>query len=141
MNHKGFTFIEVLIGILLIGIVAITTLPIISLSFNNFSNLKYRMEMSYIGEMVIEKIKSFDVNSPEGEYIFDVNINDMILKFRENNSVKITIKNQDNNGKPYCEIFKIDKGENLWEVIVKVYSNNQGGRVKSESFKTYIPRK
>ena len=58
MDRKGFTLVEVLIGLSLLGLVSVTILPIISSSMMNLNKNNIRMEMNYLGETVIERIKA-----------------------------------------------------------------------------------
>lgn len=57
-TRTGFILAEVILGLFFMGLFSITFLPLIGYSFNNIKNIRYRDEMNYIGEMVVEKIMS-----------------------------------------------------------------------------------
>lgn len=61
MKNKGFSLVEIIIGISLIGIISVFTFSIISFTLNGFSAVREKNTMIHIGEMVIEKLK---VNDP-----------------------------------------------------------------------------
>ena len=58
MKLKGYILMEIIMGIFLVGIFAMMVFPLITFSFNNINRIKHRDEMNYIGEMVVEKVKS-----------------------------------------------------------------------------------
>lgn len=58
MKLKGFILMEIIMGIFLVGIFVMMVSPLITFSFNNINRIKNRDEMNYIGEMVVEKVKS-----------------------------------------------------------------------------------
>lgn len=57
-TRTGFILAEVILGLFFMGLFSITFLSLIGYSFNNIKNIRYRDEMNYIGEMVVEKIMS-----------------------------------------------------------------------------------
>ena len=57
-KRKGITLVEVIITMALIGIISIFTSSIISTSLRQFERISHIMEMNYIGEMIIEKLKT-----------------------------------------------------------------------------------
>lgn len=58
MKRKGFILFEIIIGLFFLGILAVSILPLLGFSFNTIRNIRYKDEMNYIGEMVVEKLKS-----------------------------------------------------------------------------------
>ncbi len=58
MKRKGFILFEIIIGLCFLGILSVVILPSLGFSFNTVRSIRYRDEMNYIGEMVVEKLKS-----------------------------------------------------------------------------------
>jgi 5-methylthioribose kinase len=125
----------------LLGIIAVTVLPTISSVYNNFNILKDKMEMIYIGEMVVEKIKAFNDDYLEDDYIFDMKLHHLIEELRLNDSVKITLPREDKEFDYYCTILKNGDHSDIWELHVTVYPKEEESRLKNVEYKVYLPKK
>ena len=141
MIKKGFTLVESILGLFLLALIAVTVLPIISSSFIRLRNNKLRMEMIYIGEMAVEKIKAFDKDKASYDFIYDTDIVELIELFRAHNSVEVTIPKKESNEKYYLKIEKNQKSDLLWMISIFVYHNIEGSSVGDVEYNTYLPQK
>lgn len=141
MKKKGFTLIEVLLGLCLLGLISVTTLPILTTSLLNINKSKIKLEMNYIGEMSIERIKSFDKESPSEPYIFDKKVREIIEEFEDPGTSEVTL-GQERNGENYrLKIIKEERNNRLWEIGVYVYHDKERGSLNHVEYKTYILKK
>ena len=79
MTNKGFALIEIIVGMFLLGIISSFTFATLSMSTRGFNKIGHRNEMNYIGEMVIEKLKTEVVDLEDisgGISITDLNFSD-----------------------------------------------------------------
>ncbi|MCQ4921611.1 type II secretion system GspH family protein [Tissierella carlieri] len=141
MGKKGFTLVETVLGLFLLGLIAVTVLPIINSSFIRLRNNKLRMEMIYIGEMSVEKIKAFDKDKASYDFIYDTDIVELIELFRAHNSVEVTIPKKESSEKYYLKIKKNQKSDLLWMISIFVYHNIEGSSVGHVEYNTYLPQK
>lgn len=141
MNKKGFTLIETIMGLFLLGLIAIAILPMVNSSFIKLKNQKTKMEMIYIGEMAIEKIKAFNEDSTYQEYIYDTNVFELIELFRLNKSIETIIPNKENSERYSLKIIKNQKSDSLWMISIFVYHNIEGGSIDHVEYNAYLPQK
>lgn len=135
---KGFTLIEVMLGLFLLGLITVSVLPITNGAFFNLQKQKNSYDMVYAAEMIIEKLKAYDGNSSSKSYIFDVEISQIIEEFRGNNYVEV---NFDEEEYEYpIKLIKNDKSDLLWTIMVLVY-NRDGGKSEFVELKAYITKK
>lgn len=113
MKKKGFVLLDVIIGLFFIGLLSTVFLPILTSSLNNFNKVKNKNDMNYIGEMVVEKLKT---SSSE---ILD------ILDELDNNGEVNYVDDDFNTEKYNCKITKINNSDSLLEFNVKVNLKNQ----------------
>lgn len=139
VKKNGFTLIEAIIGLGLLGIISVTILPIINISFMNLKNHNIKMEMNYIGETVVERIKAFDENDME-LYLYDTKISDIIDKFNLSNTSNFKLYKNDE--EPFLiEIKKENHSDNMWKVDVYIYHDKEGSNINHVEYKTYLPQK
>lgn len=138
MNKEGFSLIDVIIGLFLLGLMSVTILPIISSSFINLSRNNIKMEMNYIGEMAIERIKAFNEGSPSNMHIYDVDMIEIIDLFRTNDTIQITLPREDSGEKYLLKINKDQQSDNLWKITVYVYHNKEGSNINNVEYKAYL---
>ncbi|WMM26934.1 prepilin-type N-terminal cleavage/methylation domain-containing protein [Tissierella sp. MB52-C2] len=141
MKRKGFTLIEVIMGLFLLGLIAATILPKINISHLRLSNQNIKMEMIHMGEMVIERIKAFKEDSSEPISIYNVKIEDLIEEFKKDKIVEIILPKDKNSEKYSLKIIKDEKFDNLWLLSVYVYHNKEGKVLDYVEFKGYMPKK
>ncbi len=139
MKRSGFTLIEVMLSLFLLGLISIILLPSIQGSFNNGARNKDKSEMIYLGESSLEKLKAFNGSSSD-MYIYDMSVEDIINSFRESKKVDIVLPISKNSEKYIIGISKDIKCDNLWVVNVNVFYNPKE-RDQNVNFKAYLPKK
>lgn len=135
---RGFTLIETIMGLFLLGLITVTVLPMTTGAFYNLNKQKTRYEMVYMGEMVVEKIKAYDFETENKLFIYDVEIGQIIQEFRGNDYVEIDLDKKDYEYP--IRIRKEDKSDLLWCLTVLVY-NGDGGKLDNVELKAYLPKK
>lgn len=113
MKNKGFILLEIMVGLFLIGLISMTCLPILNLSKCNFNKIKEKNEMIYIGEMVIEKLKTKD------------EISLSFLRELESHEIVEYTDNDIDSDKYICTINKISDNGKFIEIRVKVSKIDQ----------------
>lgn len=140
MERKGFTLIEVLIGIFILGLISVTFLPLIGnsakLSSENFQGI----EMDYLGEMIIEKLKAFEYDSSTSTYICETSVEEIVdlLKLEKTSNASFTFKGE--HGDYSVLIEKSQRSSSLWEILVSIKDIEEGDK-KSVKFKAFLPSK
>ncbi|NLL81612.1 MAG: type II secretion system protein [Tissierellia bacterium] len=128
MKRRGFTLIEVIVAMCLLGMVSVFTCTTLSMTVSEFNKIRCRNEMNYIGEMVIEKLKTEDA------YVKEV-----LEKVDELGQTNFVDEGFDSD-KYIVTIFK-DYGSNkLLEISVKILHNYQEKEPIYVDFKAAIPR-
>lgn len=113
MKKNGFTFIECILAIGILSIIAISILPIIDTSFSQFSNIEVKNELRNVAQSTIEILKSN--NSLSYELIDELKTT-ALVEVREDYMEKNYM----------CTIKKLYESDRLMEVeVTAVYSNNK----------------
>lgn len=141
MKKNGFTLVEVLLGLFLLGLISVTVLPIVTSSLMNIGKSKIKMELNYIGEMAIERIKSYNEESATELYIFDKKVSEIVELFRKPGSIELSIS-QNKGGERYLlKIIKDQRTDILWKISVYVYHDEEGSNLDHVEYKTYFLKK
>lgn len=128
MDNKGFTLIETLVGLFLLGLIVITCLPIMNSGLYNINLAKEKALMVLEVESIVEKIKAYDCMESD-EYIFDMKLDDLVETLSDSAEITINLPLKDNSNFKYsCKIHKKNRGEELWELHVYL-SHNQNTRI------------
>lgn len=141
MTKKGFTLIEAIIGISLIGLIAVTVLPIINSSHKRIRLQKNKAEMIYIGESIIEKIKAYEFEKSMDILISDVNLTEIITLFKEMENVEITLHQNVNNSDYEIKIRKENNYNRLWTISVNVSEKGEGENNRQITYEALVPEK
>ena len=141
MERRGFTLVEVLLGLFLLGLISVTVLPIVTSSLMNISKSKIKMEMNYVGEMAIERIKAYNEESSRDLYIFDKKVSEIVEYFRIPGPGEISISEKMDNGKYLLKIVKDQRSDVLWKISVYVYHDEKGSNLNHVEYKTYFLEK
>lgn len=107
MKKDGFSFIECILAIGILSIIAISILPMIDASFNQFANITVKNELRNVAQSTIEILKSQDQLSDE--LLFELETNDCI-------EVETDYMEKDYQ----CTVNKLYNSEHLIEVEVRV---------------------
>lgn len=132
MNIKGFLLIEVLMGLFLLGLIAVTCLPILSTASHNLKLTKDRIDMLFTAESIIEQIKSFDYNwIREDEYLYDMQLIELIERLEEDDfvTIRLPLDIETTNSRYLCIISKENYSEDLWKIEVEVTSFEEEKRI------------
>lgn len=141
MGKRGFTLIETLMGLSLLGLIAVIILPIINSSFTILNNHNLKLDMMYVGEMTIEKIKAFDIDKGSNDSIYDIQVSEIIALFKSAQTVEITMPRKQSSEKYYIKIIKEHKSDGLWKINVCVYQRIEEGSTSHVEYKAYLPEK
>lgn len=126
-NRKGSMLIQIVIALFFLGIMSITFLPILTSSIKSFQRIKLQNEMIFIGEMIIEKIKSEAAK-----------VSDISTQIELND--KINYEDEDFDCDRFnCYIHKIESSSDILEFSVRVENKNDGSSEYIE-FKASIPK-
>lgn len=112
MKRNGFAFLDVIVGIFIIGLIIVTILPTLGLTQKFFTNHKRTSHMIYLSELTIEKLIVKDDNSV------------LFLKELEVNKESVYPYLDD---KEYTSTVKL-LGENsyIWNLLVTVKESKGG---------------
>lgn len=138
MEKKGFTLVEVIISLFLLGLLTITIFPILETSVAMVDKNNVKLEMIYIGEMTIEKLKAFKEDNKEDLFIYDMKVKDIIDLFSKSEEVSLTISTGDTK-KYKIQISKKEKNEKLWIIYVLV-SHTKGEKYEDVEYKAFLPK-
>lgn len=137
---KGFTLVELLLGLCLLSLISIVVAPSINSSLELFNNHFKKLDMIYLGEMTIEKLKAFNPDVHKTTYIYDTKVEDIIYLFRLEERAKVVLKSEDEYKDYTITINKEEKDNKLWKVLVSVdYIRGRGKKVVE--YKSYLPAK
>ena len=128
MKNKGYSLIEIIISLFFIGLLSTIFVPILTISARNLSVVKDKNEMNYIGEMVLEKLKTATEE-----------IQRTIKELDSIGEVNYIDEDFDTN-KYICTIKKTYSSLGLIEIIVRVELIDQENNIYVE-YKGSIPKK
>lgn len=141
MYRKGFTLMETILGLFILGLIGITTLTIVNSSFISLRNQEIKLEMMYIGEMAIERIKAYKEENDTDLFIYDLSVSDLIQSFRLNDSFEVNLNNIGKNEEFSLKIIKSEKSSSVWILSVYVYCHKEGSNISNVEYKAYLPKK
>ena len=140
MRNKGFTLVETILGLFLLGLVTITIFPIIQGSYGKSYRNNVKLQMMNTAEMTIERLKAFNRSSTEDLYICNTKVSDIIDDFSSKGDTTLTLLEKIDDENYSVEIKKTDKNEKLWRVRVKV-SCIKGEKYEDIIYKALISKK
>ena len=129
MKRKGFSLIELIVGIFLIGLVTIVALPIIQNSYMNYSRVKERQHMLYLCEMVVERLR-----------VKDNNLNDIFIELETNNEILLESIGTTDLGKYKCSLSKTKETDFFINLDVRIYIDNEMESSQYVEYKTAIKK-
>ena len=138
MKRSGFTLIEAIMGLCLLGLISLTVLPIIATS-SKLSNTNVKeTEMAYLGEMIIENLKAFKSDSGTTTYICNMKLEEIIDLFKNQGSSNIKLNFDGKYEKYNVSIEKTDKSKRLWELLISIDYAKEGD-IRGVSYKAFMP--
>lgn len=141
MNKKGFILIEVIVGLVLLAIVAMTCLPIFMTAKSSLTRAKDKTQMIFIAESTIEQIAAFNPNYiDEDEYLFDIQPQELIniLKLEPLVRLELPLDLENEEFNYSCIIIKEEKFKGIWEIEVEVFLKKERDK-NNVNIKVYIP--
>lgn len=141
MDNRGFTLIEVILALFLLGVIAVTFLPLANTALENLRLINERDNMILLAESIMEQIKNFKFESSENAYIFDMNIADIINRFCETDEMNILLPiHRENSQWNYtCNIYKNNFNERLWNITVTISYDGEK-RIKDVVLQAYMEK-
>ena len=67
--RRGFTLIETIMGLFLLGLITVIVLPLVNGNLDNLFKQRVKAQMVYTGEMVVEMLKAYDEETSTVIYI------------------------------------------------------------------------
>lgn len=129
MERKGYSLIDILVGLFILGLGVATTIPIINTCFNNLNRVEIKSEMIYIAESVIENIKG---NTEEYIEIFE--------DLEEEGEAIFNQLDQEDLQKYECKIINMGNKEYTWDIKVIVVSLNNSIEVSDVGLRATFPK-
>jgi len=141
MDNRGFTLIEVILALFLLGVIAVTFLPLANTALENLRLINERDNMILLAESIMEQIKNFKFESSENGYIFDMNIADIINRFCETDEMNILlpIHGENSQWNYTCNIYKNNFNERLWNITVTISYDGEK-RIKDVVLQAYMEK-
>lgn len=141
MNNKGFTLIEAILGLSLLGIIVVTLLPLINATLENINKSNERMHMVLLAESIMEQIKYFKYDNYQDTYILDVSIADLVGWLSNSDNVNINLpKDKESLKFSYeCDIYKTSINDKLWHIKIVICSNREK-RIRDVVFQAVIEK-
>ena len=141
MGKKGFLLVQALMGLSLLGIVVVCFLPIFIILTNNYYLIETKYEMKYLGEEIVEKIKSYDSDIENDDYILDARVEEIINCLDQSKIVNISLPFDEKtvNYRYIVNIHKENINEILWVVDIEVKLKDDGNKIRSIVYRTYMP--
>lgn len=128
MKKKGFIFLEIILGIFLLGLISIVALNLLNLTSVFFKKAEENIEIDYIVEMIIENLKSKDEMSTD------------FLNGLSSGSDSEYPLTEDYKDKYTCDVILTEDNDYLWCFKLKIYKTIDKGRTIYEEFQGSIPK-
>lgn len=141
MKKKGFTLVEVIMGLFLLGLISITILPIINTSFMRLKNHSIRVKMVYIGESIIENIKAYDIESNSDLFICGTSLEEIIQGLRDEDDFSMDLNYYECNNEFTAKLTKTNTSGELWLLTVLVSCNTERNNIKDVKYMAYLQKK
>ena len=129
MKRNGFTLIEVIVGLFLLGLVSTVGFPIIQNSIGNYNRVKERQHILYLCEMVVERLRAKDSSL---DYIYE--------ELETSSEILVTTIGRTDLGKYKCRITKTKVTEEFMNLDVRIYRDNEMRDSQFVEYKTVIKR-
>ena len=127
MEKKGFVLVDILVGLFIMGLVTVVSLPLLTSTYLNYSRINTITEMNYLGESIYERLVAKD------DYSKDL-INELVGQ----DEVIFYDLNSNHLEKYESKVTKLSDSENLLEIKIIIKSNSHGGNISDVEFKGTI---
>lgn len=129
MKRRGFTLIELIMGLFLIGLIATILMPIVQNSIGNYNKVKERQHMLYLCEMVVERLRAKDAN-----------IDTIFQDLEDNSQIIVSTIGETDLGKYKCSISKTKETTMFMNLDVRIYIDSEMGNSQYVEYKTVIKK-
>ena len=141
MKKRGFTLIETIISLVILGLVSIVVLSLIQNASLTSTKNNRNIEMLNIGETVIENLSAFKYENESELYVFGNNLEDIIESLNNEESCSLDISSGFEYSEEYnINISKEERSEKLWKIYLTV-SYDKGERYDEIKYTTFITKK
>lgn len=126
MKNKGLIFLDIIIGLFVMGLVVVVSFPTMTLTNKSFEKSKEITDMSYLAETTIENLRAKDEEA---------------LKFLK--ELENTIKSEylcPGNEKYISHVELLDGHPNLWNLKVSISKKDLKGGEAYVEVQTSIPK-
>jgi len=141
LGRNGFLFVEIIMGLFLIGIIAVTCLPLISTSIDNMRLARIKAEMIFLAESAMERILNYDPKHENNDYIFDISLCELIRVLATNENTVVDLPLNDESCDYRLRICKCSLNDKLWEIHLELSSVKEGGKIEDIILRSIIPSK
>lgn len=139
-KRSGFLFIEVLMGLFLLGVIVVSCLPLISTSLENIRLTKMKAEMVFIAESAMEKMLNYNSLYPYEEYIFDTTVDELMDKFKKNDKITIDLPlEDDDNWNYFLRISKNNINDKLWNILIEISPRKEEKKIENVILQSIVP--
>ena len=129
MKRIGFTLIEVIVGLFLVGLIATVSLPIFQNSMMNFNRVKQRQHMLYLCEMTVERLRGKDSS-----------LESIFLELENSDEVITSTVGSTDLEKYKCRITKTKETELMMNLAVRIYIDKEEGKGQYVEYKTVVKK-
>lgn len=129
MRKRGFTLIELIVGLAIIGLISTVGFPIINNSFMNYARVKQEQHMAYLCEMTVERLRGKD--SALDNIFSTLESSDEVIVSQ------IGLTHLENYK---CKITKIKESEFTMNLAVKIFIDNEMRNKSYVEYKTVIKK-
>lgn len=129
MKKRGFTLIEVIVAIFLIGLVTILGLPIVQNSITNYNRIKEKRHMYYLCEMAVERLRAKDKT-----------LESICTELETKNEITVSSIGSTELDKYKCRITKIKETDMHWFLEVRIYIDNEMRNSSYVEYKTVVEK-
>ena len=129
MKRRGFTLIEVIVGLFLLGLVSTVGFPIIQNSIENYNRVKERQHMYYLCEMVVERLRSKDDS-----------LDDIFIELETSSEIIVSTIGAYDLEEYRCKITKTKETDIFINLDVRIYIDNEMRNSQYVEYKTVIKK-
>lgn len=128
MLRRGFSFSDIIIGIFLLGIIVVTIIPMLNISFENLNYSIEKTRMIYLAEFVVETLK--------GEGLPEYMIEDFHIKgesyfegLDEEDAMVFS-----------CKVELLEESDKLWHIRISLFQKNSEVNLKDVELQACFPK-
>lgn len=129
MKRHGFTLIEIIMAIFLLGLISTVAFPIIENSLMNYKRVKEKDEMLYFCEMAAGRLRAKDSSLEE-----------LFSELNDNSELTVSKIGTTDLGKYKCKITKTKESGVFMNLVVRIYIDNKARNNQYVEYKVYVKK-